>query len=225
MNYRKVVQSIVLIAALGLAGGAAQAELIPLNIPPAPDLGSGFITVSYDADSHLFLAQGYSNLYTADDTTAYNFLQEDGLFSISAYISNDGVLLSPGTFSMSGTLVLPSGTVGSSTDGSLLTGNITQFGFDPVPDGVLQFVFNATGGDLASVFGQGAITLSQIGAPTLDSPYGFTGSFSESFGPDPNAFFGPAVADIGVTPEPGTFLLFVSGAGLLLLRRRRSHSA
>lgn len=191
--------------------GTARGDLLNLTFLPEPDFMASFIDVTYDAASDAFLASGFTSQLNGTDLDA-----TDGLFSISATIDGSGVLGTGGTLSIGGAI----GGAGP----SLLTGDLTDFGFRPIPGGdPFEFLFDVTGGDLAGLFGgigaQGGIILSAFG--------GFDGSFASSFdnlmdfGFGSMAGTGLGVADVALIPEPASIMLGMIGMGMIAGVRRR----
>src|SRR5262249_41543493 len=134
---------------IGSAFVVTPARAAPLNLvlnhpsPPYPDIMAMDFNLAYNAGTTHFTAIGTSAFL--DNVL---FANGPGTFDIDAFIDNSGVL--------------GSGTV-SITDGaavSLLTGNLTAFGFVPLSGGTLEFLFGVTGGSLAPLFGnEGGIIL------------------------------------------------------------------
>ena len=193
-----------LLAAGLLLGSAAQAAPLDLLLADSPDIFSSGINVDYTASSGVFSAIGTASTFEDDGVGPATPISGGG-FDLTASIDTSGVL-SGGTFSIDGTL-------GAFT-GTLLTGTLTGLGFPSIGNGdPLEFLFDVTGGDLASAYGtSGGIILSNSG---------FTG-FASDFINTP--FTG--VADTGtVVPVPAAVWLFGSGLlGLIGIARRRSIS-
>jgi hypothetical protein len=105
------------------------------------------------------------------------------------------------------------GSVNGLSDGSpLLTGNLSEFGG---ASGLYEFVFTATGGSLAGLYGGDG---SPVGVILIDAslPADLDSNFSTNFS---------GAIDVGsplATPEPASLLLLLSGGTLLGLLRRRS---
>ena len=197
-----------LLAAGLLLGSAAQAAPLDLLLADSPDIFSSGINVDYTAITGDFTATGTASTFEGDGV-APAVLITGGTFDLTASIDNSGVL-SGGTLTIGGTI--PSLGVGP---GSLLTGTLTSLGFPTSGSGdPLEFLFDVTGGDLASFYGtSGGIILTESG---------FIGGFATDFSNVP--FTG--VADTGtVVPVPAAAWLFGSGLlGLAGIARRRSVS-
>jgi len=184
-----------LVAVLTLAAGSvAQAAPLNLTLLDTPDIVSAFIDVNYDAGSDAFTASGFA-LELDDDGSIPAEAITDGSFDLAANIDASGVL-NGGTFSIGGTVA----SLGFNS-GTLLTGNLTAFGFPDLGGDPLEFLFSVTGGDAAGLYGS-------IGGIVLTGGTGFTGDFAFDFSGD-----GTAVADVAPVPLPAAVWLF--GAGLL----------
>ena len=193
---------VVLTTTVGLlAGTTAQAALIGLTLNNFPDIVSSFIDVTYDAATDSFNASGFA-LALDDDGSIPAEDITDGVFDLSATIDSTGALIG-GSLSIVGTVAY----LGFNS-GTLLTGNLTAFGFLDAGGDPLEFLFDVTGGDAAGLYGSapGGVILSATG---------FTGDFNFDFdnliGEAPGT--GSAVADVAPVPLPAAVWLF--GAGLL----------
>ncbi|MBL7215075.1 MAG: PEP-CTERM sorting domain-containing protein [Phycisphaerae bacterium] len=198
---------------VGLFTSTVSAALIGLTLENSPDIFSSGIDVVYSAGT--LTATGWATELDADGDDVDNLAITDttsSSFALSASIDGSGTL-SDGSVTISGKI---SGLGFNS--GTLLTGNITGFGFDETGGEVLEFVFNVTGGDAADLYGDGSIGIIM----------GFTGFSGGSWGGDfdncygfPGEGYGNAVSDTApVVPEPATLVLLAGGA-LLLKRRKR----
>ena len=184
--------------------------------------------MSGDVSLFTFLNQPPYTIQYTPDTQSVNY-GGTGKFMLSATVDSSGNATS-GTFSVGGFIAgitgssLPgNGDVGGDAlDFSLLTGNLLEFGFQPSPDGKLEFVFQVTGGDLAPLYSAPALMVfNQFGDPG-DTGYGFPGDFHSDFTTgDPNDVPQYGVGDIGSVPEPGSILMFASAFGLLALGRHK----
>jgi MYXO-CTERM domain-containing protein len=191
------------------AANAANADLLGFTLFESPDIFSGFIDVTYDADTNVFTADGFSLTYNDGvSQTAIN----NGHFNITATIDVGGVLLG-GTVLIEGTFGLEGPT--------LLTGTLTAFGFEDPPGGDLfDFLFTVTGGSLATEFGgvgnTAGIILDVNNGPDVDGT--FSHDFDNLDGGIPGT--GQGVSDTGIpVPAPGSLALLALG---LLGARRRS---
>jgi hypothetical protein len=183
------------------------AKAAPLNLTPQPpDITSGLIGVSYDATTDVFLASGMTLSLDLDGAAPPEFLGPlggVGSYSISAVIDSTGTA-SGGTLSVLGAnpLGVPSGV--------LLTGPLSQVGFDFAASNKFEFIFSVTGGDLAALFGPKAGVILIAGAST---------PAAASFGADFTTFYaptvpmGPGTADTFAIPLPGAAWM---GGGLLV---------
>jgi hypothetical protein len=187
----------------------AQAAPLNLTLNDVPDIVAQFIDVTYDAASDAFVASGFA-LEIDDDGSVPPEEILIGTFDLSATIDATGTLIG-GSLTIGGTVP----TLGYNS-GTLLTGTLTSFGFPNVGSDPFEFLFDATGGDAAPLYGSGP-------AGVILSGTGFDGDFSSDFD---NLSIGPgsgiAVANVGVVPLPAALWLFGSGLlGLTVLGRRR----
>jgi hypothetical protein len=169
--------------------------------PMDPDIASVH-TTSYigDATSGVLTSSGFavtfSNFAPAEAITG-------GTFNLTANIQKslgtaDGLLNIGGTIASLGF-----------NSGTLLTATLAQIGG---PTMTLNFLFNVTGGDAASLYGgAGAI----MGVIMNNSGYNGLVSFDGNFG---GVAFG-STSDTVAVPVPSTVALFLIGFGALVLRR------
>jgi hypothetical protein len=187
------------------ASAPARASMLDLVLKDSPDIFTPFITFNYASGDRSFNARGSAIDYFdgINDLTIDN-----GTFELCGAIDSADKVA--GSLSIRGNLL---GVPGS---GTLLTAQLTGLGYGSA-DGVLEFLFKATGGDLASVYGSvGGIILGGAGFKDPDTPL--------------SPQVGTASADIGIpngydqpepVPEPATAALLLGGGiGLALLRRR-----
>ncbi|WDD96932.1 PEP-CTERM sorting domain-containing protein [Thalassomonas actiniarum] len=193
----------IVITTAGLfAASSANAALLGLTLEPAPDIFSSFITVDYDMGTEMLTADGFAlNFFDGANNAIAG-----GTFSLNASIDNSGVL-SGGSFTITGT------TAGFNS-GILLTGLLTDLGFDDLGGDPLEFMVDITGGDLMGMYGPvGGIIMTNTGF----NANLFTNDFSSGLM--------AASSDTGVpmtVPEPGGLLLFaVALMGFVASRRRR----
>ena len=181
-----------------------------------PDITSGFIDVTYDATANILSANGFA--LTLDDDGvgdleniyAFGSDIDPGTFLITAEIDDFGTLIG-GTLTVEGTVP----DLGFNS-GTLLTGDLTDFGYPDAGGNPLEFLFDVTGGDVAGLYAgtSGGVILGATG---------FGGSFAADFD---NLMFGmpgtgAGFGDTGV-PEPSTLSLLMLGLIATRLRRRRS---
>ncbi len=190
------IRTIITAASLLFTAAPVLATPLNLTLGDQPDIVSGFISVDYFADSDVLQASGFSFvLDTGTDNSIFG-----GTFDLIATVDGSGSLVG-GTLTVGGTI--PDLGYNSNT---LLTGILTGMGFSD--SGLLEFVFDVTGGDAAGLYGlEGGVLLSQSG---------FSGDWTSDF-----SSFGLAFADIGRLPvdEPATLLLLTFGLALLWRRR------
>jgi hypothetical protein len=188
-------RALPLVAVLTLGAGS-QAQAAPLNLTllDTPDIVSSFIDVNYDAAGDTFSANGFA-LELDDDGSVPAEAITGGTFDLTAFIDGSGSL-SSGSLTIGGTVA----SLGFNS-GTLLTGNLTAFGFPDLGGDPLEFLFDVTGGDAAGLYGA-------IGGILLTGGTGFTGDFTVDFLGD-----GSAVSNVAPVPLPAAVWLF--GAGLL----------
>jgi hypothetical protein len=198
-----------LAVAIGIALlGAGQAGATPLNVilQPEPDISWGFGSVNYNAGTDTLTVTAIAG--AVNNMDAFNVVNQpisSGTLSLTANIDGGGTLLS-GSFTVGGTI----GAFGYNS-GTLLTGTLTALGFPNGSAGALEFLFNATGGDAQSLYGN-------YGAMVIGITNGFPGNWNSNF----SASFS-APGDIAtVVPEPGSFALLGLGIAGLAWHRRRS---
>ena len=182
----------------------AQGAPLFLDLFDFPDIASGFIDVTYTANTDTFLASGFA-LEIDDDGVGPAIPVQNGTFDLTATIDDAGSLGPGGTLAIGGTV--PS--LGFNS-GTLLLGDLTAFGF-PIGGGdPLEFGFDVTGGDAAGLYstrsGRGGVILSFTG---------FGGLFTQDFDNliSGNAGTGTAVVNVEEeVPLPGAL-----HAGLMVL--------
>ncbi|MDH3589142.1 MAG: hypothetical protein OEQ74_07035 [Gammaproteobacteria bacterium] len=191
---------VALATALLSLSWSSHAAPLGLTLADAPDIASGFITVSYNAMTDTLSATGSAiQLYDGVAT----FIDAGGLFILEATVDGDGNMTG-GTISIDATIA----SLGH-VSGTLLTGVLTDFGFMEGGGDPLEFLFDVTGGDLASLYGpRGGIILSDAG---------FGGSFANDF-----ANTDAGVSDTAAIPvPPALWLMFSALAGIAGVRRRK----
>jgi len=200
------VLSIFLTLGLLLVLTVATVRAIPLDLTlsDSPQIATFSIDVDYKKNKDSFMADG-TPLEFDDDGIGAPEIISNGTYSITATIDELG--------NASGGALVIDGTIASLgfNSGTLLTGNLTAFGFPDAGGDPLEFLFDVTGGDAASLFGP------VVGIKLSDS--GFTGSFASNFKNNGNGKneLGPMV-----TPEPGSIFLMLTGLGVLFGLRKRS---
>jgi hypothetical protein len=182
--------------------GAAQATPLYLTAGPRPDIFVGFATVkggSGGGGGYLTVSAWTASLdfdgLPPPDYSVSNGSLYSGLLSISATTSGTGSLSVGGKVPALG-----------ATSGTLLLGSLAQFGYMDPPSGgeIFEFVFNVTGGDLASFFSP------QIGVILDANSSHFTGSFAQGFANDDDG-----VLDVFRLPQPGVIPEPLTAAGVL----------
>lgn len=215
-SHRKCPQGVAVTAALVavLTTSHVHAALLGLVQQP-PDITSQFILVNYA--SGVFDALGTPTAFDIDGVAPPDYsINSPKSFHLQASINSGTGALISGTLSITGKIPAL-----SANSGTLLTGNLTAFGFQNSGGDIFEFKFQPTGGDLASYFGTlGGVILDAAGS-------NFNGSFTSSFTNDPNKLgFGVGGADTFAVPEASSIcLVLASGvlsAGLIRLRKRTS---
>jgi len=151
---------------LVFTAGAARAVPLNLNLADFPQIATFSIDVDYKKNQDSFTANG-NPLEFDNDGIGLPEIISNGIYSITATIDESG--------NASGGGIVIDGTIASLgfNSGTLLTGNLTAFGFPDAGGDPLEFLFDVTGGDAASLFGP------VIGVKLTDS--GFTGSFASNW--------------------------------------------
>jgi hypothetical protein len=192
---------ITAVGALVLAG-SAHAALIDIELAPAPDVVSGFLFTEFDSDTGVLNSAGFALGYD-DDGTGTDPIG-GGVFFLSAMIGLDGEATG-GSLDIDGTI----GGFGL----SLLEGDLVDFGFIDGGGQILEFLFEVTGGDLASDYGGVGTVIGVI----LDANGTYSGDWTQDF----SAFGGVSDTAALAVPTPGSLVL-LCGAALTARRRRRA---
>ncbi len=202
---------LTLVACFFMFSAAVQATPLNLELLDFPDIFSGGIDVTHDAGADAFNASGFA-LTLDDDGIGPAEAITNGIFNISATIDDAGT--ATGLLTINGTIP----TLGFNS-GTLLTGNLTDFGFKPAGGDPLEFLFNVASGDAAGLYG--------TTAGVILSGTNFGGSFAVDFD---NLIAGIPGTGSGVSntappiPEPSTILLLMIGLGVVggcsVLRKR-----
>lgn len=201
---------------------SSQASLAGFDLQDSPDISALSLKTTYFETTEVFEATGYSSElnYNGVKYQLTGGAAED--YILSAKIDNNGVFTG-GEISIGGWLsgldgngngiADPAGYMRSSND-TLLTGELSQFGFENSE--TLYFLFKITGGDAAEFFGG----INSIGAIILANS-GFSGSWMSDFDS------ASARSDNGLrvaVPEPTSMWLLGSGIlGLAGFSRRKKN--
>ncbi len=227
------------VCGLWLGPASIARATLDASFPPAPgsvgeshgllDITTSFLETSYtfnNASSGTFAVDapfdsaGFVSSVIDDITGSIDYTTDPiSDFKISLNLDPaTGAALS-GTFDLLGTAPA----YGASS-GTLLTGSILNF-YSPnasqaaaaIDGQEFQFVFNVTGGDLASHFGDIAVDLHGVDAGSFNGSFGAGTSFDDS---DFNAFTDTYSAP--VVPEPSSMVLLAIGAAALISRLKIS---
>ena len=208
---RNTMTLFALAVCLATAASAQGGDPLDLELVDAPDFVSGFLDVSYDTVTELFDAGGFA-LEFDDDGVGLPYGIDGGTFDLAATIDDAGTFLS-GSLLIGGTIP----ELGFNS-GTLLTGNVIDFGSDPNNGDPLEFLIDLTGGDAAALYGVEPVGL-------ILTQTGFDGSFATNFDNLIGGLSGSGsgVSDVApVIPLPGSGLLALVGAGMFGLVRRRA---
>lgn len=189
----------------------AQAAFIPVTLVPEPDILSGFIDVTYDAATDAFLARGFSQSYNPGGEGQDTNIVGSQLFEIRATIDESGTLL-PG-----GTLVIEGSVLGSGP--SLLTADLTDFGFADNGGEILEFLMEITGGELEADYGGVGAVAGVIMDMGGNGYVDFTQSFDNLIGGQ--AGTGAGISDTAPIPGPSALAVLLAGCAFASRRRRR----
>ena len=189
---------------LGIDVSSARGSSLDL-VPQNPDLAALSLTVDYQpsaGSTGTLTVTGWPTSLTTSGTNTPDYpIIDNGSYDLTAQITKTGQPIS-GTLDIGGTIP------GLASSGTLLTGQLSQFGFQNTGGDIFEFTFNITGGDLAPYYN------GQTGAILTATGSGFDGSFASSFSTQACE----AVADnfTIVVPEPSmvALLLCVSIFGL-----------
>lgn len=178
-----------------------------------PDLYANNLTVGYVPSSSgtgTFSVEGYPSTFTIAGTNSQYTMSSSTLYDLTAEINQSTGQATSGTLAIEGT-IMPLG----ATTGTLLTGNLSQFGYQTAGGDSFEFVFNVTGGDLAPYYS------GQIGVILAVPSSSFLGDFSTSFNNGSSPAYSDNFSFPTAVPEPcSAVLLGAIGCALVLLNRR-----
>src|SRR5687767_9244007 len=189
---RALQRGILALVFLLTLSSASQAGPLGVEIKPFPVIVAGFISSAYDAETGIFLAEGVMRTLDRGDGLG-RISYPNNPFRISANIDSSGKA-SEGYFTIDGGDLLGSAT-------------LLGFAFNPIPGGVMEFLFAPATGSLVldGTYDESLpidIMISGVGLA-------FNGSFASSW--QSTAF---ATAQIRedppiVAPEPSTLTLLL----------------
>jgi hypothetical protein len=209
---RRVTYCLVVLGLLAYGSSVCQATL--LNLDPhlihGTDITSSFAVASYNTASKLLSISGTASVIDYDQTAPLDANVSPGgagkpaSFLINVHVDSLGALLAPATATDLKIMgLIAGGPHPSPVYGTLLTGQVTKFGYaNNSPNRLFEFVFLVTGGSQMAYFGT---TVGII----FDSITGFHGSFATNFTTSINGN-----SDTFAVPEPSALML-VLVAGLV----------
>lgn len=220
---RRVMYCLVVLGLLGRGSSVCQATL--LNLDPhlvhGTDITSSYASASYNTASKLLSISGtasvidYDQIAPLDATISSGGAGKPASFLINVHVDSLGALLAPATATDLKIMgLIAGGPHPSPVYGTLLTGQVTKFGYaNSSPNRLFEFVFLVTGGSQMAYFGT---TVGII----FDSITGFHGSFASSFTTSINGN-----GDTFDVPEPSALMLALVAclvaAAFLAARRAR----
>jgi hypothetical protein len=188
---------------LGILGVAALPAMgqTSLNLTAhPPDISVGYLNVGYNALSGSFTASGFPLAFNISGSSTPDYPTiDDGRYSLSVQLTQTGQPV-PGTGSLDITGSIP----GLTSSGILLTGELSQFGYQSGGGDIFEFVFDDLRGDLAPYYGgyggETSVILDAVNAK-------FNGNFADSFTASPAL----SVSDNShYVPEPSTAILLLA---------------
>jgi len=167
-------------------------DLVPQN----PDLAALSLTADYEPSSGstgTLTVTGWPTTITMAGTDTADLI-DNGTYNLIAVINKANGQPLSGTLDIGGTVA------GLASSGTLLTGQLSQFGFQDSGGDIFEFTFNITGGDLAKYYN------SQAGVILTATGSAFDGSFATRFATGASE----AVSDnFTVVPEPTSLMLLL----------------
>lgn len=195
---------------LGVGATPARANMIGLT-PSSPNCTAFLVDVKYTAATRLFEATGNGLDFDVDGVAPPDYSLPAGQYKLNVTIPATG-LPTGGDLRITGSI--PSL---NATSGTLLTGTIAKFGCSNPPSGgeIFEFIFNVTGGDLASYYQDKAgVVLDAVNS-------NFKGLFNANF--QNSLMAGNAHIYAEAVPEPSMLALLpcLAVAGAVVAARRR----
>lgn len=216
---------LIVVVLLGSYANPAAASLLGVELDLPFILFNNTGATNYTAGSDLFSLEASPIAIRESAALAPVFITPAGgveLVAVNIRVDDSGTLLG----GVPGNDLLVSGEVtlsdGSFLSGSLLTAEITDFGFND-PGGttdLFDFLFDVTGGLLADLFGG---ISADIGVTLTSEQSSFGGSFIADFDGAAKGNIGRGLAppDFETVPEPDPLVLFsMALAGIAFARRK-----
>ena len=199
------------VGVLGVDGSSAWGSSLNL-VPQNPDVAALSLTADYQPSTGsigTLTVTGWPTGITMPGTNVTDPI-DNGTYNLTAEINKANGQPVSGTLDIGGTVA------GSASSGTLLTGQLSQFGFQNSGGDIFEFIFNVTGGDLAKDFN------SQSGVILTATGSGFDGSFTTGFATQVSE----SVSDtFPVVPEPTSstllFCALVVGLPAFVCNRKR----
>jgi hypothetical protein len=185
--------------------------------PTVLDITANTLSVNYDGSGNFTVASQFPLAYpnatvflNNDSNSSYDISGSPGLTISLKIDSATGAINGPGS------LIITGDAYGDNT-GNLLTGSISAFYFPNASQGAalsgneeFQFIFNTTGGDLASYYPSIAVDLEEVDI-NFNGTFGSSAFDDESGNAQTDNYAAPA-------PEPSTLALGCLGALVLMAR-------
>jgi hypothetical protein len=194
----------------------AKGSTIDLSAIQNPDLAALSLTTKYTpsaGSTGTFSITGWPTSFTVSNGGSPQAISVTGTYNLTAQINKSTGQFISGSFLIGGTIP----TVPGANSGTLLTGTLTNFGFQNGGGDFFQFLANITGGDLAHYYP------GKLGIQVDANNSGFTGSFLSSFA-SADSDTSSDNASLTVVPEPTTAMLLVCGLACLRVAARRNRS-
>ena len=188
------------------AGAIALADLLNGGLGVSalqgpPDITVSFVDVSFNATTGILTLDGFAESLDVDGNPPPDDYALFGEMILTVPLTAAGAMSGPGTFTIGqgSSPTIPGG-------GPLLTGTVTQFGFqESSPFQLFDFIATDVTGDAASLGFSPTVAIA-LGAGSWQSGHAFSGSFAADFH---NTGFG--ALDLFPVPEPSSVALALIG--------------